>query len=867
MGVLHALRVKSPYKLLRIEDIKIDNKPNEHGYLYLKCLIDDSIKFQSAINASASDKICVYEELEDENLRESSVNINVVNENKSKILFNGMISSIKTTNNNGVYYLEIEGITSSFELDIKEKSKSFQNANMTYDELIGTILKDYSGYNYTQCISKGRKIGKPLFQYKETDWSFLKRIASELNSELFCDIMETRNMFYFGRPIKASYEIEDKGFYKACKDLKRFHETGGPEAGHDTDYFYYEIKRREKYEVGDKIRFKNKDFYVNQYSAYALKDEVIYKYRLCRKNGIWQTKMYNSLLGGGSLEGKVLAVEGEKVKLNLDIDKGQSKEAAWFSYAPPTGNTMYSMPVVGTSAALYFPNESSEAPIVTGCVRKNGGSCAKTSDTTKRYFGTEHGSEIEMTPGALNINGGSKEPLNISFDDNTGVTLKSPKKLSLNADGEIIIKTPQNINIKAESQIIVAKAGTQSGFSVENEFHFTGDTTIEDATDRETYDPFDDEPKAAQKPEEKKEETKKEGKKEEKKKFSWGKLALAAVAAVAVVASVATFGLGATLAVAAVGAIVAGAAVGAAKAGVDNVNSQLSKNGGDISKTDYGELLKAEFWGAMTGAANMFKTELYAGINCGLQIIFGGVNILATITRDIAGAYGDTKNRAKFDEIAKEVREEAGQIRQSFRNEAPYKTAFDATEFVLNVAMLANGAKSIDNIFKGLSGAISKVSLAEMGISFNVLCLEGVTSIVSVGEISSIAVSGLAFYNMASNSGSGGDSNSSSDKNIDTNDERILGENGTQFDSQTTWQNGRTERIDVENPAPGQRPGQVHYHEPDNTKWYLDIKEKQFYNQKTGKLAPKKIQKLLKDKDFINGINKALKFLGEGKLK
>lgn len=157
MGVLHALRVKSPYKLLRIEDIKIDNKPNEHGYLYLKCLIDDSIKFQSAINASASDKICVYEELEDENLRENSVNINVVNENKSKILFNGMISSIKTTNNNGVYYLEIEGITSSFELDIKEKSISFQNANMTYEELIGTILKDYSGYGYTQCTSKGKK--------------------------------------------------------------------------------------------------------------------------------------------------------------------------------------------------------------------------------------------------------------------------------------------------------------------------------------------------------------------------------------------------------------------------------------------------------------------------------------------------------------------------------------------------------------------------------------------------------------------------------------------------------------------------------------------------------------------------------------
>ncbi|MCY6354749.1 late control protein D, partial [Clostridium sp. ZS2-4] len=207
-------------------------------------------------------------------------------------------------------------------------------------------------------------------------------------------------MLYFGRPNKASYKLEEISTYKACKNLKRFHQAGG----NDTDYFYYEIERREKYEIGDNIHFKNKELYVKQYSAYALKDEVIYKYRLCRKNGVWQAKLYNSVIGGASLEGKVLEVEGEKVKLHLDIDEKQNKnEASWFPYAPPTGNAMYSMPIVGTSARLYFPDETSELPIVTGCVRTNGSSCAKTSDTTKRYFGTEHGSEIEMTPSALNI--------------------------------------------------------------------------------------------------------------------------------------------------------------------------------------------------------------------------------------------------------------------------------------------------------------------------------------------------------------------------------------------------------------------------------------------------------------------------------
>ena len=90
----------------------------------------------------------------------------------------------------------------------------------------------------------------------------------------------------------------------------------------------------------------------------------------------------------------------------------------------------------------------------------------------------------------------------------------------------------------------------------------------------------------------------------------------------------------------------------------------------------------------------------------------------------------------------------------------------------------------------------------------------------------------------------------------------MLGSKGSQTSSKTTWSRGKTERIDVENPAPGKRPGQIHYHEPNNTKWYYDIDNNQFYDQKTGNLASNKIQKLLKDSSFIQGIKKALKVLG-----
>ncbi|WP_297422746.1 hypothetical protein [Clostridium sp.] len=104
-------------------------------------------------------------------------------------------------------------------------------------------------------------------------------------------------------------------------------------------------------------------------------------------------------------------------------------------------------------------------------------------------------------------------------------------------------------------------------------------------------------------------------------------------------------------------------------------------------------------------------------------------------------------------------------------------------------------------------------------------------------------------------------------ENTSSNDNNESGKNGTQVASETTSQNGKTERIDVENPSPGKRRGQIHYHEPNDTKWYFDIIKKVFYDPKTGQLAPNKIQKLLNNDDFIKGINKALKLLGENKLK
>ena len=70
---------------------------------------------------------------------------------------------------NNLYYLEIEGITYSCKLDEQIKSRSFQNINMTYKDVINEIMKGYEKYDYT-FEATDKKIEKSIFQYKETDW-------------------------------------------------------------------------------------------------------------------------------------------------------------------------------------------------------------------------------------------------------------------------------------------------------------------------------------------------------------------------------------------------------------------------------------------------------------------------------------------------------------------------------------------------------------------------------------------------------------------------------------------------------------------------------------------------------------------------
>ncbi len=88
----------------------------------------------------------------------------------------------------------------------------------------------------------------------------------------------------------------------------------------------------------------------------------------------------------------------------------------------------------------------------------------------------------------------------------------------------------------------------------------------------------------------------------------------------------------------------------------------------------------------------------------------------------------------------------------------------------------------------------------------------------------------------------------------------MLGEYGVQTASKTIWKGTGKERIDVENPNPGQRPGQLHYQDNKGNKYLYDPKSNSFPD------APKSVNNLLNDSSFRKAINKGMvQYLGEKK--
>ncbi|WP_338555026.1 contractile injection system protein, VgrG/Pvc8 family [Paenibacillus sp. KS-LC4] len=577
------LRVEGPCKLKHMTDVAMSWKPGEHGTLRISGIVEEEQRTNATLEAVWQDKIALYDE----------------EEGKRKPLFKGVVTSVQTVHHNGVYTVEIEAVSGSIYSDLKKRKRSFQDTSQTYGAIMTTVLRAYPGGDVLLQQGEKEKPSEPVLQYEETDWELTKRLASQFQSVVVCDILEETPKLFIGMPEGKEHKLPEGASYTVSKDLAAFQKAGGEAAGlHDTDFFGYEIESRTFYRLGDRFKIRGYiELIVSSMTARLEKGQLIYHYRLSREAGIREQPKMNSRLSGLTLQGEILAVKGEQVQVHLEIDDKQDKGTAhWYRYAPETGSAMYSMPQVGTKANLYLADAGGQEAIVTGGVRTNGASAEKTADPNNRYFGTEHGSEMKLSPTGVEFTGGSKEPLFLKLDDAVGIILSSPRKLTLTAKEEISLFTPKRVVIGAQALLVAKKTSVPSGITLEGEYNLMGAQIRTEGKDRTSYAPYDDAPVEGEPPP--------PPPPPEKPPFNWKKLgmnvlaglAVVAVVAVAAAFTVATLGAGAVV----VGAVLAGAAIAGTAAVVSQAVSDIAR--GEVS--DMGTYVSTAFRESIIGAVS-----------------------------------------------------------------------------------------------------------------------------------------------------------------------------------------------------------------------------------------------------------------------
>lgn len=98
-------------------------------------------------------------------------------EGNSIVLFCGIITSCNIKSNGDVHYMTLSLMTQSILMDGKEHIRTFQNAGVSYRDIIDIIIESYNNSAYIMTSDDDKKTQGFMCQYKETDWDYLKRLA------------------------------------------------------------------------------------------------------------------------------------------------------------------------------------------------------------------------------------------------------------------------------------------------------------------------------------------------------------------------------------------------------------------------------------------------------------------------------------------------------------------------------------------------------------------------------------------------------------------------------------------------------------------------------------------------------------------
>ena len=368
--------------LIQVEAFQLVQGLNDHAFLSIKFL--------------------VKEETSEEFVNLASVFPVIIRENvytKGQIIFQGKAENVYTRVERGLPYLYFDAYSYSKEWERIEKSRSFLNGNMSYMDVARKVLSDCEQADIKDEITQNALIPELLLQYEESDWVFLRRLASHFGTYLIADCRDTCGKVYFGIPhMNYGTELTNQD-YSLEKDYLHYSKVLMPEGILPQESSQWKIKTRQFLFMGEELTINQIPAVVTELDVVLEKGELVYRYTLSRRAGIRREKEINPRIYGMSIPATVKERSGNRVRVQFDIDKEYDPAGKFFTYAIES-SSFYCMPEIGSRVHIYFPEHDEQSAIAVHAIGSGSGPGGGQNPDNKR-FSDPSGSAMDMTPETL----------------------------------------------------------------------------------------------------------------------------------------------------------------------------------------------------------------------------------------------------------------------------------------------------------------------------------------------------------------------------------------------------------------------------------------------------------------------------------
>lgn len=447
---MDGLTLRTTVPVHSIQYLEIDMQENEHGRGIVRAQVRKDY-YQEIFHACfGGDEIMVLGR-------------------KNQQLFSGLIEKIDFFIENTFVRTNICFVDNTCLLDIKKRKRSFQDPKQNYAQIISKVLTGYDHADFIWQTDADRAINTPVIQYEETDWQFMKRLATHFKTVIYPEHASSAVKLYIGnrRGENRGRIQSESGISFKCGICDKYDTKGGyQEEKNRKGSVYIEVVNREEWNIGDTVQYEYQDYTVYRKKMIFSKGEVTYHYVLGQSGFAFREKAVNDKLAGICIKGKVERVQEQDVLIQLEIDQEKNAQYPW-KWMPETGNLCYCMPEKGTDVMLYFASGQEDSGLAIHSFHENKDSDIF-SNVQNREIHTQHDKKMAIYPNQLFAEGKEKG-CGIYVEDKQGIRLKSNKGISLHAEEGIYING-EKTDIFAPFEIVLRT--DKSNIEINRDFNF-----------------------------------------------------------------------------------------------------------------------------------------------------------------------------------------------------------------------------------------------------------------------------------------------------------------------------------------------------------------------------------------------------------